>query len=171
MVIVSPHGGGIELGTSEVALAIAGINLSYYLFEGVKTQDNGDLHITSSNFDEPQCLEILRESEMALTVHGESSDTEAVYLGGLNNAATESLRAALELQGFTVLKHPNMALQGLHPQNICNLGRGGAGVQLELSRGLRESFFDGFSKEGRQKSTHRLVTFSLLIRQALAGMV
>ena len=52
--VAAPHGGGIEPGTSEVALAIAGADLSYYLFEGRKAEGNGDLHVTSTNFDDPE---------------------------------------------------------------------------------------------------------------------
>lgn len=36
VVIAAPHGGGIEAGTSEIALAIAGQDYSYYIFEGNK---------------------------------------------------------------------------------------------------------------------------------------
>ena len=53
--IVSPHGGGIEPGTSEIADGIAVLDFSYYAFEGLKSQGNSDLHITSTRFDEPMC--------------------------------------------------------------------------------------------------------------------
>src|SRR5512147_3147748 len=84
VVVAAPHGGGIEPGTSEIAVAIAGRDLSYYLFEGHKREGNAALHITSSNFDEPRGLALLRRACCALTVHGEASETEMVYLGGLN---------------------------------------------------------------------------------------
>jgi phage replication-related protein YjqB (UPF0714/DUF867 family) len=51
--VIAPHGGGIEPGTSELATAIAGDDFSLYLFEGLKSAGNGELHITSTNFDEP----------------------------------------------------------------------------------------------------------------------
>ena len=34
--IIAPHGGGIEPGTSELAAAIARFNYSLYTFEGIK---------------------------------------------------------------------------------------------------------------------------------------
>ena len=34
-VIIAPHGGGIEPGTTEIADAIAGNDLSFYAFEGI----------------------------------------------------------------------------------------------------------------------------------------
>jgi phage replication-related protein YjqB (UPF0714/DUF867 family) len=53
-VVVAPHGGGIEPGTSQVAQAIADDNFNLALFEGIKASGNSILHITSTNFDEPQ---------------------------------------------------------------------------------------------------------------------
>ncbi len=47
-VILAPHGGGIELGTSEVAKQIAGEDLSCATFEGRKPTGNSHLHITST---------------------------------------------------------------------------------------------------------------------------
>ncbi len=74
LVIVTPHGGGIEPGTTEIVRALAGADLSYYLFQGLKPNDNlAALHITSSNFDEPQCVALLRAAAMTVAVHGESS--------------------------------------------------------------------------------------------------
>src|SRR5262245_11150501 len=46
--IVAPHGGGIEPGTSELADGVAGLEHSFYTFEGLKTSGNGDLHITAT---------------------------------------------------------------------------------------------------------------------------
>ena len=46
--IVAIHGGGIEPGTSELADAVAGLEFSFYAFEGLKGSGNADLHITST---------------------------------------------------------------------------------------------------------------------------
>lgn len=167
VVVAAPHGGSIEPGTSEIALAIAGSDLSYYLFEGMKDRANNELHITSSNFDEPQCLALLKAVPIVLTVHGEESEAEVVYLGGRHTAAMVSIRAVLELYGFTVREHSDPLLQGRNSLNICNIGRIGAGVQLELSRGLRRSFFQSLSRAGRKKPMPRLSQFSALVHHAL----
>ena len=45
-VVIAPHGGGIEPGTSEIAEAVAGDDLSFYAFEGIKSTGNHELHIT-----------------------------------------------------------------------------------------------------------------------------
>lgn len=167
VVVVAPHGGGIEPGTSEIALAIAGSDLSYYLFEGKKVKNNRDLHITSSNFDEPEGLALMRNTNTVLAVHGEESDAETVYLGGLDVAALALLRRTLEHDGYEVREHANPQLQGLHKRNICNIGRNGAGVQLELSAGLRGSFFEAPTRSGRRKPTARLSEFATLIGRAV----
>jgi len=167
LVVVAPHGGGIEPGTSEVALAIAGDDFTCYLFEGLKPAANRDLHITSSRFDEPQCIELLRAASAAVTVHGEESADEVVFLGGLHTALLTSVRDALETNGFVVREHSNPQLQGRDPRNICNIGRLRAGIQLELSLGLRESFFHSLTRAGRGRPTARLLLFASAFRDAL----
>jgi len=44
--VIAPHGGSIEPGTSEIALKIAGLDFSFYAFEGRRKQHNNCLHIT-----------------------------------------------------------------------------------------------------------------------------
>lgn len=167
--IVAPHGGGIEPGTSEVVLAVAGIDLSYYLFEGRKAQGNQDLHITSTHFDEPTCLRLLESTITVLTIHGESSNDPVVYAGGLDYRLLETLTSALTTSGYSVRRHASPHLQGNSVRNICNAGLGGAGVQLELSRGLRASFFADLSSVGRKVQTDRLSRFVTCIRDAVLG--
>jgi len=168
VVIAAPHGGGIEPGTSEIASAIAGADLSCYLFEGHKRQGNGVLHITSSNFDEPRGLALLRSAACVLTVHGEASETESVYLGGLNASLKRALTRALERGGYAVRENAN--LQGLDARNICNIGVTGAGVQLELSAGLRRSFFKSLARAGRTKPSARLTEFGGIVREIVLAV-
>jgi phage replication-related protein YjqB (UPF0714/DUF867 family) len=167
IVVVAPHGGGIEPGTSEIALSIAGEMFSYYLFEGKKARGNAELHITSANFDEPQCLALLRATRIVVTVHGEGSDSETVYLGGRHTAAKAAVCAALEMHAFDVREHENSQIQGAQAGNICNAGLAGQGLQFELSRGLRSSFFHDLTSEGRKKPTPLLTTFSAAVQNAL----
>jgi phage replication-related protein YjqB (UPF0714/DUF867 family) len=170
--IVAPHGGGIEPGTSEIAGAIAGSEFCFYAFEGVKTSGNTDLHITSTRFDEPMCLTLIRQSDVVLTIHGEDSDADSkpVFIGGRNAEIGECLGAALASNGFDVRRHPDPLLQGLEPKNLCNRGgKSRSGVQLELSRSLRESMFLSLSREGRKHPTPQFFSFVDAIRTVLTG--
>ena len=166
-VVLAPHGGGIELGTSEVAKWIAGGDLSYAVFEGRKSTGNSRLHITSTNFDEPRCLELVRAAEYVLAIHGEGSEEPVVYLGGRDTALGERIRAALERDGYSVEVHANPELQGMALANVCNRGRRRAGVQLELSAGLRKIVFDSLDAEGRVRPTIQLGKFAATVRRGL----
>jgi phage replication-related protein YjqB (UPF0714/DUF867 family) len=167
------HGGGIEAGTSELADAVAGDDLSFYSFEALKTSGNRDLHITSAHFDEPMCLTICGASETVITLHGEhtEADGEGVFLGGLDEKLGATIQQALEDNGFTVRKHPDPKLQGREARNICNRGQSGIGVQLELSRTVRKEMFASLSREGRKHPTARFFSFVDAMRTALESLM
>jgi phage replication-related protein YjqB (UPF0714/DUF867 family) len=167
--VVAPHGGGIEPGTSEIADAIAALELSFYAFEGLKRRGNADLHITSTRFDEPICLSLIGQSGVVLTIHGEHSEEggEGVFVGGLDTRLGRSLGTALSSRGFTVGRHPDPRLQGLEPTNLCNRGKSGRGVQLEISRGLRAQMFESLSREGRKHPTAKFRAFVAALRNVL----
>jgi phage replication-related protein YjqB (UPF0714/DUF867 family) len=166
-VVVALHGGGIEPGTSEIASRIAGDDLSLALFEGTKSRGNARLHITSTHFDEPRCLESVRAAERVVTIHGEGSDVSVCFLGGRDATLGETIRAALERHGYRVRSQENAELQGMAAANICNRGRTGAGVQLELSAGLRRTFFESLTAAGRRRPTSELSRFALAVREGL----
>jgi phage replication-related protein YjqB (UPF0714/DUF867 family) len=166
--LVAPHGGGIEAGTSEIADAIAEEEFSFYAFEGLKTSGNSGLHITSTHFDEPLCLTLVSQSAVVVTLHGEESeDGEGVFVGGKDRDLGTSLGAALAAKGFVVRRHPNPQLQGTEPENICNRGTSGMGVQFELSRSVRREMFESLSREGRKCPTAKFRTFVDVIREGL----
>jgi phage replication-related protein YjqB (UPF0714/DUF867 family) len=167
--VVAPHGGGIEAGTSEVASAIAGDKYSCYEFEGLKPSGNSVLHITSTHFDEPMCLNLLGCSAVILTVHGEhgTEDGEGVFVGGLNGTLGAAIGGALLRSGFDVRKHQSPNLQGREPENLCNRGTSLAGVQLELSKAVRATLFESLTRAGRQKPTARFDLFVAAVRTVL----
>jgi phage replication-related protein YjqB (UPF0714/DUF867 family) len=167
-VIIAPHGGAIEPGTSEVAKEVAGDDLSLAVFEGIKPNGgNKHLHLTSTNFDEPRCVELVLEADAVVAIHGEASAESSVFLGGRDDKLGARLKAVLERHGYTVKTHGNPDLHGLADKNICNRGRHGAGVQLELGCGLRRAFFRSLTAEGRKKPTDELFKFAAVVRQGL----
>jgi len=174
--IVAPHGGGIEPGTSEIANAVAesdlsaGTNFSFYTFEGIKSEGNKDLHITSTNFDEPICISLIKTAEIIITIHGEHSDEdgEGVFVGGLNKRLGQRIGAALKAAGITVGTHKNPKLQGLEANNLCNRGQKKAGVQLELSQNVRKQMFASLTREGRTKTKPAFRRFVEVLRSVIA---
>ena len=166
-VILAPHGGAIEPGTSEVAKKVANNDLSLAIFEGIKSKGNKRLHITSTNFDEPRCVELVQESETVVAIHGEGSNEISVFLGGRDVELGAKLKSVLEWHGYAVKTHVNSDLHGLNEANICNRGRHSVGVQLELSSGLRQTFFQSLTAKGRKKPTDELVRFAVAVREGL----
>lgn len=167
MVVIAPHGGDIEHGTSEIADAIAGDDFSFYAFEGIKQSRNRDLHITSHRFDEPKCVNLVGASTTAIAIHGRKGEAKVVYLGGLDTRALKVLRATLLAGGFRVEKDDSPRLQGRDKKNICNRTKTGTGVQLEITRGLRRSFFfQGLHRNRRRQPTKRFHEFVAAVRKS-----
>ncbi len=137
--IVAPHGGGIEPGTSDIAKAIAAEDFNLYLFEGIRTSDNYRcLHLSSTRFDDEHCLNLIKNCQTVISIHGCRGDDEFIYLGGLDKDLKQKIYTTLSSNGFQVnCDHPE--LQGKAKSNICNRGLTGQGVQIELSKGLRKS--------------------------------
>jgi len=98
--VLAPHGGGIERGTSDIARAIAGENFNLYLFEGIKPTGNGALHITSSRFDEPSCLDVLSSCDLVAAIHGCKGEIERVLLGGLHRPMMREVSDSLRNTEF-----------------------------------------------------------------------
>ncbi|MEZ5890018.1 MAG: poly-gamma-glutamate hydrolase family protein [Xanthobacteraceae bacterium] len=139
--IIAPHGGGIEPGTSDIAAAIAGDCYSLYCFEGLKRSGNRDLHIMSTNFDEPTCLDLLSRCDVVVAVHGLRGENRFVDVGGSDFELRNTIRGRLSAR-FDARVAETGRYAGSDPANICNRGRGGAGVQLEITRALRDTLID-----------------------------
>jgi phage replication-related protein YjqB (UPF0714/DUF867 family) len=136
LVVVAPHGGLIEDGTSELAFAIAADEHSLFSFEGLKPYgQNRDLHITSHRFDHPRCIELVTSSALVLGVHG-CRGSGCIHLGGLDRDFVGLLCVELAAAGFSVEPH-SWRYPGRHPLNICNRGATGAGAQIEVTHDLR----------------------------------
>ncbi len=137
LLILAPHAGSIELGTSELARLIAGNKHSLYLFEGSATHPlPSRLHVTSHHFDEPIALEITRESGMAVSIHAMKNRTglPELCIGGRFSGREAFLERLKALEpGFSAGTCERF--RGTHPDNIVNLSRT-PGVQLEFASRL-----------------------------------
>lgn len=137
--VLAPHGGRIEDGTSEIARAIAADDHHYYLLEGHRPSHNyHTLHLTSHRFDEPRCLALLATADRVVAVHGCRGDRQQVYVGGRDARLAAHVTGSLRARGIDAHDrgHP---FPGLHAHNICNRGRHGQGLQLEITHPLRRS--------------------------------
>ena len=103
-VILAPHGGGIERGTSELCLAVAGyhpanlpitppagLTYDYWMFEGIRDGGNADLHVTSTGCDDLVAVSLCGGALSALSLHGfkperahppRDPDERVVLIGG-----------------------------------------------------------------------------------------
>lgn len=161
--IMAIHGGKIEYGTSTVARAIAGSDLNLYLFEGLKEVGNfKDLHISSTQFDEPQAMELTTNSKVCVTIHGfKEREKNLVAIGGLNTKFRKRIFDEILKTGLIeqTEENPIGRLPGLDPANIVNRCIDG-GVQIEISYRLRRLL--GMYPQ-------HLKTFSEAVRNGITG--
>ncbi|MFE4970922.1 poly-gamma-glutamate hydrolase family protein [Kitasatospora sp. NPDC056651] len=160
--VIAPHGGGIEGGTSELCLAVAGYHPAglaptpsagpthdFWMFEGLRSAGNGELHVTSTRCDDDVARAMCGGSLNVLSLHGCTTakaglepGARAVLVGGLNPAfrryLTEELAAA-DIRAVTASGEEEIA--GVSSENICNRGLLGTGAQLELTAELRAAMF------------------------------
>jgi phage replication-related protein YjqB (UPF0714/DUF867 family) len=158
VLILAPHGGRIEPATVEIAEAIAGTNYSFYAFEGLKRHGNNVLHIESHLFDEPRALKAVEKADVVIAVHGQIDRKDGfIMAGGLDTHLRSEIERQLETSGF-LTRLPAEGLMGTDPQNICNRSKLRQGVQLEISRKVRDLL---------RNDTDRLRAFGEAVRRAI----
>ncbi|QKW67560.1 poly-gamma-glutamate hydrolase family protein [Staphylococcus hominis] len=149
----APHGGGIEAGSSELALLISQkLDCNYFTFKGKLPTNNSKLHVTSTRYDNPELLNLMREVDYSISIHGYADNEYArTLIGGSDEKLKEIIKCHLRSHGFDVQNAPNH-LAGSKPNNITNKTKKGLGVQLELSTKQRKSFFsnEDFSRKIRE---------------------
>ena len=170
--VVALHGGGIEPGTSELCLAVSGYHpatgvatggavYDYWLFEGLRSSGNAELHVTSKNCDDPVALATVAGSRRTVSLHGCTpaeaglpASAAAVLVGGLDTVLKAALIEAYQDHGIQAIDAAGLPdLNGDEPGNIVNRGLRGAGVQLELTTPLRTQMFGVNTRAGRKSST------------------
>jgi phage replication-related protein YjqB (UPF0714/DUF867 family) len=138
VLVMAPHGGLIEPGTSLIAKKIASKTYSFYAFEGLKKKNNWSLHVTSTQYDEPTALAMVKRAVTVVTIHGCREKSKFVCVGGLDSLLVEKISHLLNQNGFIVNPENERKFPAINPLNICNRGQSGKGVQLEISEGLRD---------------------------------
>ncbi|WP_406490934.1 poly-gamma-glutamate hydrolase family protein [Streptomyces sp. NBC_01604] len=191
--IMALHGGGIEIGTSELCLGIAGYDpkdLSvwtpdggpvhdYWMFEGLLSTGNSKLHVTSKNCDDHVARSMAASSLNVLSLHGckeeQAGATMSVVVGGLNADFKTHLHDELRAAGFNTIDgstKPDLA--GVNTTNPCNLTMLGKGGQLEITTDLRQSLFGDYSSRPARARTATsdadFVRFAGACRRAIARL-
>ena len=135
------HGGEIEPGTTELARRISNVGkYNFYSFEGLRTNNNDQLHITSTNYDEPKLIKMLDKTKETISIHGFSGDDPIVYIGGKDRDMSKSIAKELRKKGFTAKESPK-EIDAQSSDNFVNMNDTDSGVQLELTTALRQEFF------------------------------
>ena len=185
--VIAPHGGGIEVGTSELCLAVAGYHpatlaarppvYDYWMFEGLRPSNNDELHVTSSHCDDPVALSMCGSVRHALGLHGCTpaqaslpAETKAVGVGGRN--ATFKRYLLEELADFGAADAAGWeSLDGNAPGNIANRTLLGMGAQLEITTPLRAAMFTTNNRAKRKTTTTPLFwSFVDAVRAAIARL-
>ncbi|SNS57164.1 Phage-related replication protein YjqB, UPF0714/DUF867 family [Anaerovirgula multivorans] len=148
MTVFTIHGGAIAKGTSELATALAnrgGFNL--YLFEGIKPTDNLTLHLTSTRFDEPTAINMVKNSKDTVSFIGiKEENARITYVGGQNKLLARLVKLHLQAAGFNVQDAPYVPtnIAGVLSSNIVNQNKllfdthKIGGVQIAVSKGMRD---------------------------------
>ncbi|MBY8865442.1 poly-gamma-glutamate hydrolase family protein [Streptomyces sennicomposti] len=180
--VIAPHGGGIEAGTSELCLAVAGYmpfdtstdpasaalpdqpQRDYWMFEALA--NSAAQHVTSTHCDDPAALAVCTANLYAVSLHGfDDTAVKKINIGGGDARLRRNLLAAFTKYGLTspaarpewnvtvVLAGADDPINGDDPANIVNRTRTGGGAQLELSTALRKAMFGDFSGAAGRRTT------------------
>ncbi|MFI1012183.1 poly-gamma-glutamate hydrolase family protein [Streptomyces sp. NPDC020965] len=189
--VLAPHGGGIEAGTSEICLAVAGYHPGtlrplaggprhdYWMFEGLLEEENSRLHVTSIGCDDPIALAMAGGGPHALGVHGCDAASvpdpgprrDIAVVGGLDERFKDLLKEELGRADIPWRDANTVAgLEGTHRRNPCNRTALGMGAQLELTEELRRSMFGRFLPRDRRRNDQlpRFWAFTDAVRTAIA---
>ncbi|MFF6776795.1 poly-gamma-glutamate hydrolase family protein [Streptomyces sp. NPDC012637] len=174
--VLAPHGGGIEAGTSELCMAVAGYKpfdydidpataaepdepqRDFWMFEALASSSTQ--HVTSTHCNDPAAVAVCSSNLYAVSLHGFSSEEKKIIIGGRDERLKRNLYEAFTASGFAsamvvdvVIAAPGDPINGDDSRNIVNRTRTGAGAQLEISTPLREAMFGDFSTGASRRST------------------
>ena len=167
--VTAIHGGGIEPLTSELAAAIAGGEYNLYDLRGLRRVGNEELRVPVARFEEMRLRGLLSRSRLAVSVQGADGSEPAIGVGGRNRRLRQLVADSLTEAGFAVHK-PLTPAPSHDPTLFFNTPTDG-GIQIEFTRGLRESMVGGplvgLDWEEQATRSELLQRCVLVIRSAL----
>ena len=170
------HGGDLEAGTTELADYLAASSHLYYSFDALLGAASQPLWLSSTTYNEPTGLALLRQADYVLSWHGTAADAanDAVtYVGGLDTATAALVAASLQGAGFTVnTVGPGTEGDADNPASFTNLGSRAIGVQVEVSLPQLQAFFVGgdTSRPNRVNTTPVFYAYCQAVLAALNGL-
>lgn len=157
VLIFAPHGGNIEKGTTELTKAIANKgNYDYYAFNGTRNKNNSQLHVTSTNYNDPDLINRNYNKDISISVHGagQSQGKNTVLIGGRDEKLIQLISKELSTFKFNVQRSLGH-LAGIDTNNVVNYNKKGQGVQLELTPDLRKSFFSNGDDSSKARKNEK----------------
>jgi len=175
-IVMAIHGGGIEPGCGESALAAVGYHPAtfipatdgqglhdFLIFEGLLSRDNGDLHVTAIHYNEPIGTELVQNARRCISLHG-CSDTQTkvsdthptgiIQLGGRDLELRDIVLEELTAAGIPAERTTNDDLKGEETKHIGNKTQLGSCVQLEMGTSYRASLFETNTRPRRKHTTN-----------------
>ena len=159
ILVVSPHGGKIELYTSTISDGIAGEDFNYFDFQGqIEAGSNYErLHVTATHYNAPQLQELNSKAKVTLSVHGVANDDlRMTFVGGRDKVGAAKVIAALNEAGFEAAPPPP-SISGEHRRNFVNQNASKAGIQLEITTAQRRALFNNWREDEPRKAFYRYV--------------
>ena len=160
--IVAPHGGNIEPGSTELAQAIANNNYGFYVFNGLK-RDSSSVFVPSTRFDEPELMRVTKNYSTVIAVHIVPSSDRIIYVGGDYRQIVDKIIKSLADQGFQSAITPRDG-SAWNRTNLVNRNTVG-GVQIEVSSAVLDDMFRGPSSNERirQDPNRRTIEFTRFV--------
>ena len=157
VLIFAPHGGSIEKGTTELTKAIANKgNYDYYAFNGTRNKNNSQLHVTSTNYNDPDLINRNYNKDVSISIHGagQAQGKNTVLIGGRDEQLIQLISKELSAFNFNVQRSLGH-LAGIDTNNVVNYNKKGQGVQLELTPDLRKSFFSNGDDSSKARKNEK----------------
>lgn len=156
VIIVAPHGGNLEKGTTELTKLVANQNhYNYYSFTVLNHTNPEKFHVTSPHYNDPTLLNMVKSKDFAISIHGAKGTKPVIYLGGLDTPLKQAIKHELLKQHFIVKPSPTY-LGGDLKENFVNRDFKDKGVQIELSTAFRKSLFinENMSAQSRENQSN-----------------
>jgi phage replication-related protein YjqB (UPF0714/DUF867 family) len=183
-IVLAIHAGGIEKGTSELALAVAGFHPAtlapaadgrglhdFWLFEGLLPSGNGRLHVTASHYDDPIARELVKNARRCISLHG-CRDEQArgkIQIGGRDEELREIVLEELTAAEVPAEIATDPLLNGDERENIGNRTKLNGCAQLEMGTSLRSSLFRIDTRPRRKNTINaRFWTLVAALRAAVS---